>query len=151
MHPPRASTSTEEGSAALEFIAVGVLLLVPLVYLIVALGQIQQQALGVEAAARHIARTISIPADAGGGAARVAEVLDGVAAEYGIDPEDVEVGMTCAPITSPCPAAGTTVTVMVRTRVQLPLVPAALGLDEAAAVPVEGIAVQKVSRLWGST
>lgn len=143
--------SAEEGSAALEFIAVGVLLLVPLVYLIVALGTIQEQALGVEAAARHLARTLSLASDAEAGAARARRVLDGVAAEYGIDPAELDVDMMCAPIATPCPAAGTTVTVTVRTRVQLPLVPAVLGLDRAAAVPVEGIAVQKVSRLWGAS
>ena len=38
----------ERGSAALEFIVVGLLLLVPLVYLIAAIGMIQQQSLGVE-------------------------------------------------------------------------------------------------------
>ena len=143
--------SAEEGSAALEFIAVGVLLLVPLVYLIVALGTIQEQSLGVEAAARHLTRTLSLAPDAEAGAARAQRVLDGVAAEYGIDPAELDVGMTCAPIASPCPAAGATVTVTVRTRVQLPLVPAVLGLDRAAVVPVEGIAVQKVSRLWGAS
>ncbi len=40
----------EGGSASLEFITVGLILLVPLVYLIVALGTIQSQALGVETA-----------------------------------------------------------------------------------------------------
>ena len=45
----------DDGSAALEFIAVGVILLVPLVYLIIALGAVQEQTLGVEAAARHTA------------------------------------------------------------------------------------------------
>ena len=49
----------ERGSAALEFILVGMLLLVPLVYLIVSLGLIQGQSLGAEAGARHIARALS--------------------------------------------------------------------------------------------
>ena len=52
----------EGGSASLEFITVGLLMLVPLIYLVGALGMIQGQALGVEAAARHTARAIS-PAD----------------------------------------------------------------------------------------
>ena len=41
------------GSASLEFLTVGLLMLVPLIYVVVALGQIQHQALGAEAAARH--------------------------------------------------------------------------------------------------
>ena len=49
----------DEGSAALEFILVGLVLLVPIVYLVVALGAIQGQALGVETGARQLARTIA--------------------------------------------------------------------------------------------
>ena len=51
-----AATPGDEGSAALEFILVGLVLLVPLVYLIVALGSIQGQSLGVETGARQLAR-----------------------------------------------------------------------------------------------
>lgn len=39
--------------------------------------------------------------------------------------------------------------VTVSTRVPLPLVPGVLGLDQATAVPVEAVSVQKVSRRWG--
>ncbi|MGB3374763.1 MAG: TadE family protein, partial [Microbacterium sp.] len=60
----------DAGSAALEFITVGVLLLVPLVYLVLALGAIQEQTLGVEAAARHTARVIGQAADASTATAR---------------------------------------------------------------------------------
>ena len=55
--PP--ATTPERGSAALEFILVGLILLVPLVYLVVSLGLIQGQSLGAEAGARHIARAVS--------------------------------------------------------------------------------------------
>ena len=50
---------SDEGSAALEFILVGLVLLVPIVYLIVALGLIQGQSLGVETGARQLARPIA--------------------------------------------------------------------------------------------
>ena len=53
MHPSNRSTDDpERGSAALEFIVVGLVLLVPVVYLIVTLGLVQGQSLGAEAAAR---------------------------------------------------------------------------------------------------
>lgn len=56
----RIDDETDDGGlAALEFIVVGLLLLVPLVYLVVALGLIQGQSLGAEAGARHIARALS--------------------------------------------------------------------------------------------
>lgn len=139
----------DEGSAALEFIVVGLLLLVPLVYLIVALGAIQTSALGAEAAARHLARTVSTAADASDADQRAARVLDAVATEYGMDPDAVEVTLTCRPAASDCPTAGATLLVTVSTRVALPLVPSVFGLDRRASIPVEALAVQKVSRFWG--
>lgn len=139
----------DDGSAALEFITVGVILLVPLVYLIIALGVIQEQTLGVEAAARHTARVIALAPDAATAAARSERVLTGIAEEYGIDPAGVEVSMTCSPAGAECPSAGSTVVVTVGALVPLPLVPPVFGLDRAAVIPVEASAVQKVSRLWG--
>lgn len=139
----------DEGSAALEFITVGLILLVPLVYLIAALGVIQEQTLGIEAAARHTARVMSLAPDAETAAARGEQVLAGIVAEYGIDPDAVDVALTCVPAGAGCPAAGATVTVTVATRVTLPLVPSLFGLDRSTAIPVEAAAVQKISRLWG--
>ncbi|MFK0242055.1 TadE family protein [Microbacterium sp. NPDC090281] len=140
----------EDGSAALEFIAVGVILLVPLVYLVIALGAIQEQTLGAEAAARHIARVISRAPDAVTAAERSDAVLAGIVDEYGLDADAVEMTLVCTPAVVECPSAGATIIVTVATRVQLPLVPEMLGLDRATAVPVQAEAVQKVSRLWGA-
>lgn len=138
----------EEGSAALEFITVGVTLLVPLVYLIVALGAIQEQMLGVEAAARHSVRAMALAPDAAAAASDGDAVLRSVIAEYGIDAAAVDVTMTCEPVGAPCPSAGAVVTLTVSASVTLPLVPSVLGLDRIAAIGVEGTAVQKMSRLW---
>lgn len=140
----------DDGSAALEFITVGVLLLVPLVYLVVALGAIQEQSMGVEAAARHTARVIADAPDAESATTRGEQVIADVAAQYGMDADAFSVTMACSPAGVECPSAGATITVTVASEVPLPLVPAVLGLADAASVPVEGIAVQKMSRLWGA-
>jgi hypothetical protein len=140
----------ETGSAALEFIVAGLLLLVPLVYLVLVLGAVQEQTLGAEAAARHTARVIGQAPDAAAAAARGDAVLAGAVREYGMDAGAVDVGITCRPAAAECPAAGATVIVTVRTAVALPFVPPVFGLDELAAIPVEAQAAQKVSRLWGS-
>lgn len=140
----------DDGSAALEFIAVGVVLLVPLVYLIIALGSIQEQTLGVEAAARHTARAISLAPDATTAAARSERVLASISDQYGIDAESTAVSVTCTPSGVACPSAGVTVTVTVTTSVSLPLMPTVFGTDGAASIAVEASAVQKVSRLWGA-
>ncbi len=143
-------TRGDEGSAALEFIAVGIIMLVPLVYLIVALGAIQEHALGAEAAARHAARAIALAPDASAASLRSEQVLATVVDEYGMDAEELDVTLTCRPVGDGCPAPGATLTITVTTRVALPLVPSVLGVADAASVTVEGTATQKVSRLWGA-
>ena len=136
----------DSGSAALEFILVGLLLLVPLVYLIVALGMVQGQSLGAEAAARHIARAVATATDADDARARADAVLAAVSEEYGLD--DVDLSIDCTPSGAACPRAGATLRVSVRTMVTLPLVPPVLELDRLAAIPVEAAAAHKVSRFW---
>jgi len=140
----------DDGSAALEFITVGVILLVPLVYLVLALGVIQEQTLGAEAAARHTARVISLAPDAETAAVRSDAVLAGVIEEYGLDVDAVQVSISCTPVgVAACPSAGATMIVTVTTSARLPLVPPLFGLDRIASIPLEASAVQKVSRLWG--
>ena len=144
------SNDSEAGSAALEFIMIGLLLLVPLVYLIVTLGAIQGQSLGAEAGARHIARAVSTATDAASADAAADRILRSVVDEYGLDEGAVQVSLRCEPVGAICPEAGATVIVTVRTVVPLPLVPPVLGLDRIASVPVEASAVQKVSIFWGT-
>ncbi len=139
----------DTGSSSLEFIAVGVIMLVPLLYLVIAVGSVQEQSLGVEAAARQAARAIASAPDMSEAAGSGERVLEAIVEEYGIDPDAIDVAVSCRPRPSPCPAAGATVVVTVSTRVPLPLVPGVLGLDQATSVPVEAVSVQKVSRRWG--
>lgn len=138
----------ERGSASLEFLTVGLLMLVPLIYVVVALGQIQHQALGAEAAARHVARAISLSSDAASANSSASEVLSAVMAEYDLDASATSLSISCVPASASCPTAGATVRVSVATRVSLPLAPPVLGLDQIASVPVEASAVQRMSRLW---
>lgn len=139
----------ERGSASLEFIVVGLVLLVPLVYLVVTLGAIQAAALGAEATARHTARAIAGAADAADARTRTEAVVSAVAREYGLDLEAIKLETTCTPAAT-CPEPGALLTVTMRTRVVLPLVPDLLDLDRIASIPVEATAVQKISRTWGS-
>ncbi|WP_405375659.1 MULTISPECIES: TadE family protein [unclassified Microbacterium] len=151
MRRPRPSSDLrgdDEGSAALEFIVAGVVLLVPIVYLIVTLGLVQAGALGVDAAARHVARSVAASEDAADADERSARVIASIIDEYDLDPESVEVSVSCAGPAEECPDAGRTLRVTVSARVPLPLVPPVLGLDETARVTVESTSVQKVSRYW---
>ncbi|GAA4490649.1 TadE family protein [Microbacterium panaciterrae] len=138
----------EAGSAALEFIALGVILLVPLVYLVLALGTIQGQVLGVESAARHAARTMSAAVDVADASARAEAAVQTAIAEYGMDPAAVDLDIRCAPAGAACPSAGATVVVTIRAGVALPLMPPVFGLDRIASVPVQASSAYKVSRTW---
>ncbi|WP_235201394.1 TadE family protein [Microbacterium sp. CH12i] len=142
--------TNDDGSAAMEFITVGVIFLVPLVYLVITLGAIQEHLLGVEAAARHTARVIGQADDAATAAANSDALLANVIDEYGMDGGNVEVSVTCTPAGVECPSAGATVLVTVSTFVSLPFVPPIFGLDTAASIPLRAVAAQKVSRLWGT-
>ncbi len=145
-----ADTDSEEGTAALEFILAGLVLLVPIVYLVIALGAVQGQSLGVEAGARHIARAIATAPDAATASARADRVLAAVTDEYGLDPRTVDLSVRCASDGEDCPQAGATLVVTVSAEVALPLVPPVLGLERIARVPVEASSAQKVSRTWGA-
>jgi len=147
MRRPRASND-DAGNAPLEFILGGLILLVPLVYLIVALGLIQEQTLGVESGARHIARAVATAPDADTARERADAVAHAIADEYGIDVDRVDLAMTCRP-EGECPRAGATLVVTVATRVSLPLAPTVLGIDRLASVPVSASAAAKISRVWG--
>lgn len=146
----RAVVADQSGTAALEFIGVGLLMLVPLVYLVLALGAIQGQSLGAEAASRHLARSLSSAADPEAAEARAETVLTTVASEYGLDRDTLRVQTSCHPASATCPSPGTTLTVTVTTSVVLPLVPPVFGLERVASIPIEATSVQKVSRFWGT-
>ena len=145
---PPAERGREAGSAALEFIALGVILLVPLVYLVLALGAIQDQTLGVESTARHAARTMSAASDADDGQARAAAAVRSGVEDYDLDRDAVTIEVRCAPAGVDCSSAGATVVVTVRATVRLPLLPSILGLDRVATVPVQASSAYKVSRTW---
>ncbi len=134
----------EEGSAALEFITAGAILLVPLVYLVLAMSALQGGAFAVEGAARQAARVyVQAPDEtaARAGALRAVQVgLD----DYGIAGDSAAVSIDCG--AGGCLARRSTVSVTVRIRVALPLVPDLLSLRSAASIPMEAVATQTVSR-----
>lgn len=151
MRPPSPSTEDpDRGSAAVEFILLGLLLLIPLVYLVVSLGQIQEQSLGAEAGARHIARAVATAVDTTDASVRADEVLASVVQEYGLDADETSISLACRPASAGCPAPGATLVVTVRTSAALPLVPPIFGLDRTASIPIEASTAQRVSRFWGS-
>lgn len=136
---------TEDGSASLEFITVGLVLLVPLVYLVIAIAGIQAGALAAEGAARHAARIWVLSADGASAEAALERSVADALGDHGIDRDASSAAVSCADAPT-CLAPGARVTVHVHVDVTLPLVPAVLGFDRALTVPIDARAVQTVSR-----
>ncbi len=140
----------DDGSAPLEFISAGLILMVPLVYLIVAMAGLQGAAFAAEGAARQSARVFvqaSSLAEAEQASSRAALFA---LADFGIAENAARLDYDCRPDPRNCLTRSGTVTVTVRVVVPLPLLPAFLGLDNATSVPFEASATQTVSRFWGS-
>ncbi|MGL4340608.1 MAG: TadE family protein [Rhodoglobus sp.] len=138
--------SDDRGSASLEFITVGMILLIPLVYLVVAVSSIQAGALAVEGAARQAARVFVQSDDPVRAQSRAATAVDFALADHGIEPDAATTTVTCTPRPADCLNRQGFVTVTVSVSVPLPLVPPVLVGDFPLVVPVTGTATQHVSR-----
>jgi hypothetical protein len=111
----------QQGSAVVEFTFLALLLMVPLVYFVITMGQIQGGSFAVVGAADQAAKVYVSQPDAES-AHRAAEQAALVAlADYGHPAGNAHISASCAP--SDCQAAGTAVTVTVNLRVPLPFVP----------------------------
>ena len=140
----------DRGSASIELITVGLLLLVPTVYLVLALSAIQSASFAVEGAARQAARVFVQSSSVGGGEAAAARAIAVTLADYGLDAGDARVSITCNPDPSDCLARRGFVTVSISTVAPLPLFPAILGADIPSGVPIGSVATEQVSRFAGS-
>ena len=149
MRPSRRWTDSDDaGSASLEFITAGMLLLLPIVYLVLALSAIQTGAFAVEGAARQAARVYVQSPNTAAANAAAGRAVEFALADYGIDASGVEVTVSCS--ATPCLSRREFVTVSVTTTVTLPLVPPVLNLDVPLSIPISSTATQQVSRFWGS-
>ncbi|WP_282851416.1 TadE/TadG family type IV pilus assembly protein [Gulosibacter sediminis] len=121
----------ERGSASLEFLGVGVLLLVPVAYGTLTLGQAEQAMLGSELGARNAARVLA--ADGIDQLSLANHHITIALENHGLDPELASVDVRCAP-TPDCTVAGETLTVTVRYELELPLM---FGTSDLLSIPVE--------------
>ncbi len=121
----------ERGTALVELVWLGILLLVPMVYILISVFEVQRGAFAVNAAARSAGRAFAVAPDdaAGERAARTAARL--ALTDQGIDGGALDLELRCEPAGA-CRAPGSTVVVLVRSRVDLPLLPDALGGQKPA-------------------
>ena len=147
----------DEGAAAVEFVALTIVLLVPLIYLVVAVTRVQAGAYAAESASSAAARAAVVAGldalDAGSAdseardAAReaAAAAAAAVAEDFAFAAADATVELACE---GECLAPGSTVRATVAVAVALPglpsavraMIPAGVTLESTAASPVDGYA-----------
>lgn len=148
---PRSRWLTEdEGSASLEFITVGLLMLVPLVYLVLTVASIQSAALAAEGAARQAARVFVLGETDAEAREMAIRAVEFALADHGVPADSFQLAITCAPRPATCLSRGGFVTVEISVVAALPLAPPFLTTAFGAGVPLQATATQRVSRFWGS-
>ena len=142
--------SDDEGSASLEFVTAGMILLLPIVYLVLTMAAVQAGALAVEGAARQAVRVFVQADDEGAATSQAERAIEFALADYGLDAAAADVTVTCQPKPTQCLSRRGSVTITVGVSIPLPLAPPALTLNVPLAVPLEATATQRVSRFRGA-
>ena len=126
----------EDGTALIEFSWLAILLLVPLVYVIVAVFDVQRAAYGVTAATRAAGRAYVLSPDLATAQARAYEAAAVALRDQGLDLSPEDLVITCRPTPDSCLKPGSSVLVELDLQVALPLMPSALG-DQTPTISVE--------------
>ena len=132
----------DDGNALLEFVYLAVLLMVPLVYVLLAVFQVQSAAFGVTEAARQAGRAYARADDPATGAAVAAEAARLALRDQGITwtgTPELCGGSGCSL------EPGSTVRTAVRHTVQLPFIGGLFG-EGRGGIPVTGVHTEVVDR-----
>ncbi|MHC5796967.1 hypothetical protein ACVXZ4_12485 [Lacisediminihabitans sp. FW035] len=146
----RDRVGSEDGTASLEFVTAGMILLLPMVYLVLTMSALQAASLAVEGAARQAVRVYVQAADTRSAEAEAERAIRFALADYGLDASQASVAISCSPHPSDCLQRRATVTIRVGVSVGLPLVPPALSIDGPLTIPLRSTATEQVSRFWGA-
>ncbi len=130
----------ERGSATVEFTWLTLLLLVPLVYVVIAVFETQRAAYGVTAASEAAARAFIQSENRAGAEARARAAARIVLDDHGV--AGASVSTRCEP---DCFVPGSTVVVVVRTTQRLPLAPDLFG-DPVAGFSVDSTHTEPFGR-----
>ena len=127
---------SERGDASVEFLGILVVVVIPVLYIVLAIGQVSAGAMAVDAGAREAARILAEDPDRTADASHAVTLI---VEDFGVN-ADPEVASTC----ENCEAGGGVVEVQVGVRVPLPFMPAwlgsaGIGVSSSARVPVREV------------
>lgn len=141
--PPVRRASAERGSAVVEFVALAVLLLVPTIYFVATLAQVQAATFAVEAGAREAGRILATAESDAEARARA----EAAVALAGTDQRlEVPAALETACDARPCLTPGAGIVVRVSTTVPLPLLPDAVVTALGAGIDVHAEHEVRVDR-----
>jgi hypothetical protein len=133
----------DRGSALVELSWLGILLVLPVLWIVMSVFQVQRGAFGVSGAARAAARAYALAPDDATGMARAREAARVALDDQGVHTGPLDVQVSCRPFPDNCHQGTSVISVRVRSRVVLPLMPEALGgnkpsfaLDATQTVPI---------------
>lgn len=136
-------TRDERGTALVELTWLGVLLLVPMLWIVLSVFEVQRGAFAVSSAARAAGRAYALAPNDAAGRARAEAAARRALADEGVEHAPLRLEVRCTPFPHDCHAGTSVITVVVRSRVDLPLMPSALGgrapgfaLDASHTVPI---------------
>lgn len=131
-------TRDERGTAIVEFVWLAILLLVPLLYIVLAVFDTQRTAYAASAAARSASRAFITSPDQQTAYARATAAARLAFLDQGIDAAAFRLTITCRPDPHRCLTPGSVVSAEVHSSADLPLMPAALG-DSTPRIAVAAI------------
>jgi Flp pilus assembly protein TadG len=139
----RGRRRTEQGTALVEVTWLGILLLVPLLWILLGVFEVQRGAFAVSSAARSAGRAYALAPNDQVGMQRAEAVARRALADQGVEDAGVRVTVTCTPYPSDCHSGTSVITVRVFSSVEVPLLPDVLGggaptvaLDSTHTVPI---------------
>ena len=129
---PVRMTRDETGSALVEFSWLAIILLVPLIWVVISVFEVQRGAFATSAAARAAGRAYALAPDDATGKARARAVVDHVLADQGSPGQEARVEITCDAPGDNCHVGTAVITVRVDSGVDLPFFPAIVGKGAAS-------------------
>lgn len=121
----------ERGSALVEFTWLAIILIIPLVWIVMSVFEVQRGAFATTAAARSAARAYALAPNDAMGEQRARTIVTHVLDDQGASGQQGEVRVACT--TPPnCHSGTSVITVTVRSRVRLPMAPAIFDHDLAS-------------------
>jgi Flp pilus assembly protein TadG len=133
----------ERGSALVEFSWLAIILLVPLIWIVMSVFEVQRGAFATSAAARAAGRAYALAPDDATGERRARAAAEQVLADQGTPEQRASVRVDCDAPGGDCHAGTSVITVEIRSQVDLPFFPTILGkgaasfsLDATHTVPI---------------